>query len=52
VGGGDMTGVASLLNAILNELRTPPGGQTGVEAALYKAVHLSGTNRARGMAGA
>lgn len=51
-GYGDTSQVTALLGAILNALQTPPGGQTGVEAALYKAVSLSGMNRGRGMAGA
>jgi hypothetical protein len=43
--------VVGLLSDILGVLTSDPGGRTGVEAALYKAVQGSALNRARGMAG-
>jgi len=53
--GGDMSETNDLLrenNELLRALAAPPSGQTGVEAALYKAVGGAVFNRARGMAGA
>jgi hypothetical protein len=54
-GAADMSSVEALLretNALLRDLAAEPSGQTGVEAALYKAVAGAGLNRLRGMAGA
>jgi phage-related minor tail protein len=52
--GGDMSETNRLLreqNALLRQLASPPSGQSGVAAALYKAVQGAGLNRMRGMAG-
>jgi len=50
--GGDMSTTNALLRTLISAVTATPGGQTGVEAALYKANSLSGMHRARGMAGA
>ena len=49
--GTNMRGLEQRLDAIIGLLQ-PPSGQTGVAAALYKAVQGAGLNRARGMSGA
>ena len=51
-GGSDSSGIIARLDQLIAVVTAPPGGQTGVEAALYKATSLAGVNRARGMAGA
>jgi hypothetical protein len=54
-GGADMRIVAALLretNGLLRDMGKQPSGQTGVEAALYRAVTGAALNRARGGAGA
>lgn len=53
-GGGSMAETNRLLreqNALLRQAVAGPSNQTGVAAALHKAVTLSATNRLRGMAG-
>lgn len=59
VGAGNTGGIETLLaqtNRRLEDLiavvTAEPTGQTGVAAALYKAVNLAGQNRLRGMSGA
>lgn len=47
-----MARVEALLRELITVATAEPSGQTGVEAALYRATQLSALNRSRGMAGA
>ncbi len=48
----DVQGIEDRLDQLIAAVTAAPTGQTGVAAALHKAVALAGMNRLRGMAGA
>ncbi len=48
----DMSETNDLLRALLDAVTAEPSGQTGTEAALFKAMQGAALNRIRGMAGA
>lgn len=50
--GGDMGGIERRLDQLIALVMAQPTGQTGTEAALWKAVQGAGLNRLRGGAGA